>query len=239
MKNLRIAAIMLLIVGFSSTFAMLAGSKNKQLRQSISILGDSYSTFEGNVEPDTNLVWYFNALDTARTDVNKVNQTWWYQLIKNNGYKLAKNNSYSGSTICNRGYFGADYTSFSFLARARDLGNPDIILVFGGTNDSWAGVPIGEYKHDTSTITTDDLYTFRPALEKMMETLTLRYPNVEIYCIVNDGLNSDIVASFHEICPIYGAEVIELVDIDKHSGHPSIIGMQQIAKQLADKLNKR
>ena len=47
-------------------------------------------------------------------------------------------NSYSGSTICNTGYRDEDYSDRSFINRTTLLGNPDIILICGGTNDSWA-----------------------------------------------------------------------------------------------------
>lgn len=34
--------------------------------KSVSILGDSYSTFEGYVQPDTNLVWYLKTPPKGR-----------------------------------------------------------------------------------------------------------------------------------------------------------------------------
>ena len=111
----------------------------------VSILGDSYSTFEGHVTPDTNYVWYFKTPNPELTDVSDVSQTWWQQLIRDKGLRLEVNNSFSGATICNRGYRGEDYSDRSFLTRVKALGSPDIILVFGGTNDSWAGVEVGAY----------------------------------------------------------------------------------------------
>ncbi len=117
-----------------------------QVAPSVSILGDSYSTFEGYIEPESNVTWYYEPVRDDRTDLRTVDQTWWHRFVTENGYKLCVNNSYSGSTICNTGYDGADYTTFSFVTRCKNLGNPDIIFIFGATNDSWAGAPIGEYK---------------------------------------------------------------------------------------------
>ena len=59
---------------------------------SISVLGDSYSTFEGYVTPSTNEMWYYEESGN-RTDVNDVQQTWWWQVASQGGYKLCINNS--------------------------------------------------------------------------------------------------------------------------------------------------
>ncbi|MBQ2592382.1 MAG: hypothetical protein II567_03775, partial [Candidatus Riflebacteria bacterium] len=42
------------------------------------------------------------------------------------------------------------------------LGQPDVIFIFGATNDSWAGAPIGDYKYEN--ITKADLYQFTRTL---------------------------------------------------------------------------
>ena len=98
------------------------------------------------MSPDTNLVWYYSKPKLEQTDVTDVKQTRWQQLIREKGWRLVTNNSYSGATICNRGYDGKDYTDRSFLTRAKTLGSPDVILIFGGTNDSWAGVEVGNMR---------------------------------------------------------------------------------------------
>jgi hypothetical protein len=44
--------------------------------KSVSILGDSYSTFEGYVQPDTNFVWYLKTPPKGRkTDMVSVRNT--------------------------------------------------------------------------------------------------------------------------------------------------------------------
>lgn len=203
--------------------------------KSVSILGDSYSTFQGFVQPDTNAVWYFDPAKTINTDVTSVRQTWWHQFIKNGGYHLCVNNSYSGATICNSGYKRgnpdfADYTDRSFVTRMTDLGCPDIIFIFGGTNDAWAGSPIGEYKYEGWT--KEDLFAFRPAMAKMLAFMTDRYPNVDIYFILNDGLQEEINESVKTVCEHYQIPCIVLNGIDKANGHPTIQGMTQIYEQV-------
>ncbi len=201
--------------------------------KSISILGDSYSTFEGYI-PQGNSIWYWSKPDTTKTDVDKVTQTWWHKFIKENNFKLFINDSYSGSTICNTGYNGDDYSDRSFITRMKKLGCPDIIFIFGATNDSWANAPIGEYKY--SDWSKDDLYSFRPALSYLLSNMIDYYPNVTIYYMLNDGLKEEINNSIKEICNYYSIPIIELKSIDKKSGHPSVKGMEQISLKLKDAL---
>ena len=172
--------------------------------KSVSILGDSYSTFEGYVQPDTNFVWYLKTPPEGRkTDMVSVRNTWWHQFIKENNYRLCVNNS---------------------------LGCPDIIFIFGATNDYWAKSPLGEYKY--ADWSKKDLYSFRPAMAYMLDTMIDYYPNVEIYFLLNDGLGNEITESVRTICKHYQIDCIELKGLDKMSGHPSVKGMKQISEQV-------
>ncbi len=111
-----------------------------------------------------------------------------------------------------------------------NLGCPDLIFIFGATNDSWAGAPIGEYQYENWT--KKDLYCFRPAMAYMLEHMQYRYPNVEIYFLLNCDLKPEINESIKTICAHYHVPCIELKGIDKQGGHPSIKGMQQINEQI-------
>ena len=165
-----------------------------QSLKSISILGDSYSTFEGYLQPDTNSIWYYVS-PRQQTDVTSVKQTWWHKFIKENNCRLCVNNSFSGAT-----------------------------------NDCWAGSPLGDYKYEGWT--KEDLYTFRPAMAYLLDHMIDRYPNVEIYFLLNSGLKEEFNESVRAICNHYNIDCIELHDIDKKSGHPSIKGMEQISEQI-------
>lgn len=204
--------------------------------KSVSILGDSYSTFDGYMVPDTNFVWYDINI-TQKTDVTSVKQTWWYKFIKDNNYKLEVNNSFSGSTICNTGYQKQDYSSRSFIKRMDNLGSPDVIFIFGATNDAWAGAPIGQFKYNDWT--KEELYDFRPAMAYMLDYMLNRYPNVKIYFLLNSDLKETINESVKTICKHYNVDCIELKGIDKKEGHPSIKGMEQISNQISDYLSKK
>ena len=206
-----------------------------QQHKSLSILGDSYSTFENYLQPDSNLVWYFQG-PQKNTDVSNVEQTWWSLLLKKTGMKLCQNNSYSGSTISSTGYRKEDYSERSFCRRLWNLGCPDVIIVLGATNDSWAGSPIGEFKY--ADWTKQDLYSFRPAMAYMLYHLKNRYPNTEIYFVMNSELKEEITSSSRILCERYSIPFIQLENIDKINGHPSIKGMEAIAEQVALKIKR-
>lgn len=219
---MRKTAILLLLL-----LAITASAQKRAL----SILGDSYSTFKDFVVPDTNYVWY--PCDSAKhNDVVDVRQTWWHQFVRNGNFRLERNNSFSGATICHTGYKGEDYSDRSYVTRHRFLGSPEVIIVFGGTNDSWAKSPIGEYQYEGWTM--QDCYSFRPAMACLLSSLQDRYPGAEIYVVINTALKKEIEESMKVISDHYGVRWIRLHDIDKQWGHPSQKGMKQIAEQLAE-----
>ena len=206
--------------------------------QKMSVLGDSYSTFGGEVTPATNLCWY-NGTDGAYAadtiDVKSADQTWWRILASETGMRVDTNNSYSGSTICLTGYNGADFSDRAFITRIHNLGDPDVIYVFGGTNDSWAGAPIGEFKYKGWT--EKDLYSFRPAFAYLLDQLKHLYPHARVVNITNCELSDDVTGSMDKICRHYGVKNVRLRSINKIYGHPSAAGMRSIAAQIlqADK----
>lgn len=205
---------------------MLAVSASAQSKK-VSILGDSYSTFEG-INPEGYAPFYPN----DRNDVTKPEQTWWSLYINAKGYQLEKNDSWGGTTVCNTGYGHRDVSANSFLARIDRLGNPDIIFVFGGTNDAWSNAPIGEYKYKNWT--SEDLKDYRPALACLLKGLKKQYPKAKVYAILNSELKEEINESTRVICKKCKVQLIELYDIEKQNGHPSIAGMQAINQQLLD-----
>ncbi len=203
----------------------------------VSILGDSYSTFEGYV-PEGNELWYGHSPQWDRgNDVIRVWDTWWHQLIDDNKLQLEVNDSWSGSTVCTTSYGGKHTPHNAFIARVDRLGNPDIILVFGGTNDMWANSPLGEYKHNEWT--DEDLKSFRPALSYLFANLKKKYPNALIVNIENTELKHEFYESCEVICKHHNIIRVKLHHISKQIGHPSIDGMNAIAKQVWEVIGKR
>lgn len=132
--------------------------------------------------------------------------------------------------MCNRGYEGADYSDRAFIRRMDNLGNPDLILVFGATNDCWAKVPLGKKG-------SDDLYTFIPAMDKMLRELPTLYPDARIVFMLNDEIQGDMRKAITELCADNNIECLLLSGISKRQGHPDKAGMQQISDQLTDFLH--
>lgn len=196
----------------------------------VSFLGDSYTTFEGYCSPSTNHIWYHKGGHCAENDVKSVEETWWYQVVDSLGAKLEINNSFSGSTISCLGYRGEDFSDRAFITRMYNLGKPDLILVCGGTNDSWAGVPVGEYRYEGAT--KKDFYTFRPAMAYLLRQMKMFYPQSRIIFILNSELRPEINESVLTICEHYDVECLCLKDIEKGYGHPSVAGMKAFAGQV-------
>ena len=213
--------VLFTLLMIAATIAVSAQTKK------VLILGDSYSTYKGIIPSN-----YSTFYPDANNDVSSVEQTWWSLYIKAKGYELEKNDSWGGTTICGTGYGRMDSSRSNFISRVDSLGNPDIIFVFGGTNDAWANSPVGEYQY--SDWTKDDCKNFRPALACLLDMLQKRYPKASIYSILNSELREPINESFREICKHYNVQLIELHDIEKQNGHPSVSGMKSICDQLLE-----
>lgn len=201
-------------------------------RPKMSILGDSYSTFQGCVQPAENEVWYFPGDAPEKTDVTAPELTWWSIFARENGYDIERNNSYSGATISNRGYEGADYSHRSFTNRMTDLGDPDLIVVFGATNDFWAGVPL--MPEVATEPQPHDFYTFVPAMDYLLQQLPVLYPAARVVFVLNDEIAGPMREAIIAQCAARGVACLQLQGVEKRMGHPDAAGMKAIAAQLAD-----
>lgn len=226
-----------------SIAALLSSCGKDPIPQDIrfSVLGDSYSTFEGYVDPDSNDIWYYPAPDNY-IDVTSVEDMWWFKVAEELGWTLEKNNSFSGSLICNFwGYnSGPYYGPHSFIRRMDDLGDPDVIFVFGGANDVWNGAYCGEYVY--SDWTEGQLEQYRPAMAYLFDYLERHYPETKIYFLVDMDLSTTdmerFVESVHTVARHYGIDCIDLYDIQKDWAHPNAQGMADIAAQVVAALRQ-
>ena len=212
------------------------------MKNNIIILGDSYSTFEGFI-PNGYLA-YYSENKASETDVIKVTQTWWYQVIKEANLNLILNDSWSGSTIGYTGYNNTDCSnSSSFIYRLKQLitegffieNKIDKVFVFGGTNDSWSNAPLGEAKYKDWK--NDDLYSVLPAICYFLNLLKDTLPQAEIYCIINTEIKSEITDCMKKACEKYDITPIVFDAIDKTHGHPTIKGMHDIKNIVLKVLN--
>lgn len=205
--------------------------------KNVLILGDSYSTFRG-CNPDGFAV-YYSPDETEKTDVRARSETWWARLEERAELNILENNSWSGSTVGYTGYNGSDcsHTS-SFIYRLGKLAErgffenekPDTVLIFGGTNDSWANVPLGNV---TFTDHSDEARrTVLPAICCITRMLSELLPKGRVIFIINTNIKPEIGEAIKLAAEHYGTEYIELKDIDKRNGHPTVKGMEDIANEV-------
>lgn len=206
---------------------------------SFSILGDSYSTYKGFTNPSENAQWYpANDPSTqgygSGNNVSDVRETWWHLFSSRDKVRLEENASYSGSTICYDSYGTGttDGKTTSFIQRRSAIGNPELLLIFGGTNDNWAGASIGEYKY--SDWTESDLSYFAPALAYLIYAIRLEHIGIEIVFVENDLLTSAYKTAIETVCEHYSVPVIKLHDISKTYNHPNVAGMNEIYGQIVE-----
>ena len=212
MKNIKhrttesLFIFFLIIAILSTAFPLVAAAENevKPLDgKTISILGDSISTYEGvsagvaaetsNSTIKNNRVFYSN----KRNGVG-LNDTWWMQIIDKLGGEILVNNSYSNSQT-----FDPDKNAVSqaYLNRAVNLHDntgenagqqPDIIIVYMGYNDlSYCKDKTGTFDEiifDELITTVDDTVAYAvpqttiEAYSIMIHKIRSNYPDAEVYC---------------------------------------------------------
>ncbi len=189
-----------------------------------SIFGDSISTYAGYIQGYTTYYPYGT--------LNDVNMTYWMKLIaKFEGAALEKNISYSGSCVSyaeetfecvgsKKSYSLKSAKTKCFLTRYAEsgIGNPDVLILYGGTNDRVfckGNVPQpGDYYNETgkyyysedgglgqyspasgevealcATASANlDLDYFMPAYVELLRRIFNDHANVKIVCLVGDGM---------------------------------------------------
>lgn len=207
-------------LGSDSTLMDIIGEWNNAISgKKISILGDSISTFnQDGYKIDGYAMYYPTAASDRGADVTTVNDTWWMQVINSVAGTLEVNASSSGST--------ASSGNIGFSPRVPLLGNPEVIYVALGTNDSSNGVIIGEINFEAETY---DLTQFAPAYIKGMQDIIAAYPKAKIVCIAFD-MGTDYQNTIKTIAKHYGAEYIYVGDISVV--HPNKVEMTAVANRI-------
>lgn len=162
--------------------------------KTISVMGDSISTFEGYIPKADGTNLNHRKRYPQENLLTDVKETWWMRIIDRLGARLGINESWAGSTVGNVidgnvGDQGED-AAMASLTRIKNLGSngmPELIMFYGGTNDLGRRlVPIGD---------TDDANLYQLDLEKTKWGTLLRayaaaimrmkyfYPTAEIAVI--------------------------------------------------------
>ena len=225
-----------------------------------SILGDSISTFEGKSVPE--YAAFYDLAHKLEADVFVPGDTWWGSVIDQLGGRLLVNQSIMGSTVC----WSPQYEIQSYGCseeRTSSLGHaecdPDVILVYMGTNDWGKGTPL--YDDSLQKSPEDTPSIFYPAYRLMIERLRDNYPQAEIWCFTLakscQTNSSDFVFPYcyrgrhiEEYCKVirdlaaeYGCRLIDLYacaePYDTIDGfHPNANGMQTIAKAVLQEISR-
>lgn len=202
-----------------------------------SVLGDSFSAFEGSVDPDSNDVYNYE-----RIGVTSAEQMWWHKVATAKEWTLEKNNSFSGSLMCNFWGFNAGpyYKPHSFINRMDNLGDPDVIFIQGGTNDVYNGAYWGEFVY--SDWTEGDIECYRPGLAYLFYNVQRLYPKAKVYFMIDmwlydyDHFARTFVEDAIQIARYYNIDCIELRDVHKNEWHPDVRGQEDIARQVLEVL---
>ena len=207
------------------------------------IFGDSYSTHKEYI-PEGYAHYYCTEGRDPLRPITKMapEDTWCMKFIERTGCTIVRNDSWSGSTIGYMGYTGDCSTSSSFIYRYRKLAQEnffaengvDTIIVFGGTNDSWADVTLGEEKY--ADFCEDDLYNVLPAICYFMITLRNNHPNARVVFIANCDIKPEIIDCMRKVAKKVNVEYVELHDVHKVDRHPSALGMTQICDQIIEQI---
>jgi lysophospholipase L1-like esterase len=160
--------------------------------------------------------------------------------------ELDVNSSYCGSTVQDNAAKGKP----SFISRYADLRNPDIILINGGTNDSWSyRLPVGTLNFDLS-LEELDTYQFAQAYDKLIRLLQREYPSAKIFLILGDCLRDfpTYTKVITDLAAHYNLKTAQITFADRttmtyqRTGtsdvnvHPNIAGMKEMANQIWNQL---
>ena len=211
----------------------------------VSIIGDSISSFAGYTPAGYN--YHYPCADGS---VTRAEQTYWHQLIyrKLSNACLDVNMSYSGSAVANSdeaasGKRSDHWCNNSYVQRyirLGGIGNPDIVVIHGGTND-WAHndfCPLYPNADDCSkaaapspdalksVFSLADAATGRAAIEslahndfcsayvKLICLVKNQYPDARIVCVIGDYLSEGIEQSIIQIADHYGAKYVDLLAVN-------------------------
>ena len=193
---------------------------------SISILGDSLSTFEGYL-PAGNVAYYPNGLN----DVLSVDKTWWMKLISHTNARLEVNNSYSGACVSGN-------ADSSYLNRIGSIGSPKYLIIHGGTNDGWNNIIAGNLHFDriNSELNTGE---FADSYDLLIRKAIYLHPNTNIILVIPHTASDDyanIIETISKHYNLFGCVDLRLYTFYTVNNHYQVEGMDIVEKAVYKKL---
>ncbi len=227
--------------------------------KTVSILGDSISTFQGWI-PEGYACFY----PDPDNDIKDVSQTWWMQVIQNTGMRLLVNGSLSASTVCGDSRAensGAGCSSNRIVDLMGNTGTvPDVILVYMGINDFFHSIDLGSFSGAAAHRNDHYIWDFTEGYELMLQKLQAVYPTSRIYCMTllesnswegtRENANGNTVEDYNsrirQIAAAHGVSVIDLRncgiagnELGWHTSdgvHPNRAGAAKIAAYVTNAL---
>lgn len=249
----------------TGTAAQAAGALSQAVPASwfagktVSILGDSISTFQGWI-PEGYACFY----PDPDNDIKDVSQTWWMQVIQNTGMRLLVNGSWSASTVCGDSRAensGAGCSSNRIVDLMGNTGTvPDVILVYMGINDFFHSIDLGSFSGTAAYRNDHYIWDFTEGYELMLQKLQAVYPTSRIYCMTllesnswegtsvnaNGNTVEDYNSRIRQVAAAHGVSVIDLrncgiasYELGWHTSdgvHPNRKGAAKIAAYVTNAL---
>ena len=79
---------------------------------------------------------------------------------------------------------------------------------------------------------------FKVEKDDRIERIEEILPGANVFCIMNTDLKAEVTSGYAKICGHYQVPFLQLNGLDKKTFHPTILGMQQIARQVDQALNE-
>ena len=261
-RGLSVLLALVLILGMipSAAFATESDAASQLAGKTVSILGDSISTYTGvsnntsyNSTIGGNAIYY-----NEGTLGVYLHDTWWQQVIDALGMELCVNNSWSGSRISWDGSGPAAYKDRCVQLHNNEGEEPDYIWVYLGTNDQTSsGLSWGT----AAAINTDTLFakvgesyvypdptTVCEAYAIMLHKSMQRYPDAQFYCLgmlTRQTISTSLTehnAELEAVAELMGIPFVELESITLapedyslsmgNNLHPKAEGMDRIAQRV-------
>ena len=215
----------------------------------LSILGDSISTFGTPNQSNATGTWTYPGNRCRYPQANlftQVDNMYWKILMDKMGLEFGINDSWAGSRIaCTSTSDSGDQgpnrciSSQTRISHLGENGTPDIIIVYGGTNDIGGSVSLGTFNPDApitfKTLTTTpptspaeltdeqlaDLVdtNFASACVAMFARLQRTYPEAIILCMLPNYCKSYYGSTYgklkkycdvlKDVCEYFGVEVVD------------------------------
>ena len=197
----------------------------------MSIIGDSISTFGQKGY----CYYYDSAIQAAQypdSDVRKVEQCYWYKLLRRQCCDLGENYSFSGSCAT---------TGITSLPNLMDRvalvpETTDICVLALGTNDSNGNAPLGVYDYESPIADLDDT-TFIGAYTKAVKTLLETNPNMQLM-FVSMKMTDTYATAMKNIAEHFGMFYVDARGYSTYDGtHPNAKGMLDIYKAINNYLS--